>query len=79
MAPKNDAEAVRDYMEAYKKYYDQLDVYFPVRKVVPGQKIQLGKPLTAEAIAELGRLAQDMENKRKVWMNFYKTTRSSRR
>ena len=34
MAPKNDAEALRDYMEAYKKHYDQLDVYFPVRQVV---------------------------------------------
>lgn len=74
MAPKNDAEAVRDYMEAYKKYYDQLDVYFPVRQVVPGQKIKVGEPLTAEAIAALERLAQDMENKRKVWMSFYKTT-----
>lgn len=74
MIPKNDAEAVRDYMEAYKKYYDQLDVYFPVRQVVPGQKIKVGKLLTAEAMAELERLAQDMENKRKVWMSFYRTT-----
>ena len=74
MVPKNDAEAVRDYMEAYKKYYDQLDVYFPVRDVVIGQKIKVGKPLIVGATAELERLAQDMENKRKVWMSFYKTT-----
>ena len=74
MAPKNDAEAVRDYMEASKKYHDQLDVYFPVRQVVSGQKIKVGKLPTAEAIAKLERLAQDTENKRKVWMAFYKTT-----
>lgn len=74
MVPKNDAEALRNYMEAYKKYYDQLDVYYPVRQVVLGQEIKGGKLLTAEAIAELERLAQDVETKRKVWMSFFKTT-----
>ena len=30
MTAKNHTEAIRDYMEAYNKYVDMLDKYFPV-------------------------------------------------
>lgn len=70
MTAKNDAEALREYMESYKEYNEKLDEYFPVRQVVPGQEIKPGKVLTEEVLLELDKLADEVEEKRKVWMSF---------
>ena len=70
MTAKNDAEALKDYMEAYKKYNGLLDEYFLVSAVVPGQEMQLGKSLTPEVLSELDKLADEVERKRKIWMKF---------
>ena len=72
MTAKNEAEALRDYMEAYKEYYDKLDEYFPVREVVPGQEVKAGKVLTIEALRELDKMSNEVEKKRKTWMNFFR-------
>ena len=70
MTAKNDAEALRDYMKAYKEYNDKLDEYFPVSRVVTGQEMKAGKVLTEEVLLELDKMANDVEEKRKAWMNF---------
>lgn len=72
MVPKNDAEALNDYMDAYKKYNDTLDEYFPVSAVTLSQAIKPSKTITSEVLNELDRLAQDMETKRNLWMSFYR-------
>lgn len=69
MPKRNQAEALRDYMEAYKAYNDKLDEYFPVRQVVSGQPIKAGKLLTQEVLLELDKLGIELEEKRKAWVN----------
>lgn len=69
MTAKNDAEALRDYMEAYKEYNDKLDEYFRVSEVVPGQEMKVGKLITKEVLIELDKMANEVEEKRKAWMN----------
>ncbi|MBA7640713.1 hypothetical protein ES703_48384 [subsurface metagenome] len=70
MTAKNDAEALREYMESYKEYHEKLDEYFPVRQVVPGQEIKPGKALTEEILFALDKLANEVEEKRKIWRSF---------
>jgi len=70
MTAKNDAEALREYMESYKEYNEKLDEYFPVCQVVPGRELKPGKVLTEEVLLELDKLANEVEKKRKAWMSF---------
>jgi hypothetical protein len=72
MVPKNDTKALLDYMDAYKKYNNILDGYFPIQSVIPGQETKYGKTITIEVIDQLEKLAQDVETKRKIWMDFFR-------
>jgi len=70
MTAKSEAEALSDYKEAHKKYKDKLDECYPGHLDFPWQEIKLGKILTPEASSELDWLADEVERKRKNWVEF---------
>ena len=70
MAAKNDTEALLEYMEVFKEHNEKFDEYFRLYEVRPGQEMKLSKTLTVEALAELDELANKVEEKRKIWMDF---------
>jgi hypothetical protein len=70
MTTKNDAEALVEYMKAFSEYNNKLDEYFPISRVIPGQKLKAGKVLTIEVISELDKMGKDVEEKRKTWISF---------
>lgn len=77
MAIKNDAQALQDYMEAYKKFGDFLHEYIPASPIVRGQETKYGKPIPVKVMDEMDRLEKNMEKKWNVWMNLLSKERKS--
>lgn len=65
---KNDTEALLDYMNTLNEFNKRMNEYFPVNRVLPGQKMKVGKTITNEIILELDKLEKDVEKKHRIWM-----------
>ena len=69
MGTENENKTLDDYLEARIKYEDMLMEYFTVFRVDKSER-PVVKTLTATASKKLDWLANDVEKKRKIWMEY---------
>ncbi len=75
---KDEAKAVREYVESVNKYNQLLDRYVPVRQVEPGKPIISGEPLTEAALRELEEAEAKVAETQKKWIESIRRLHSER-